>query len=369
MNLYKKLILGAFLLFTFLRLNLFAGDLKHRGQVSLWTRPINTLNEWRLNLGLRFFPEITFKQYLNSEMFFDAELSLNGFLQTDFDNSDKDLKLYRLKLRFATAQSETRIGLQQLNFGPAQILRSLMWFDKIDPRDPLNMTDGVYGIRYRYSFLNNSGIWLWGLYGNESTKGYEVYSTAKKKPEFGGRYQFPVPDGEMAATFHTREVNAGNFEYRENRFALDGRWDIEIGFWFESVFQHSNSDLLPYKWQKNLTLGADYTFGIGSGLYTVIEHMGVFASNKILGNDSDSEISAFMLSYPVGMFDNLSAIGYYSWNQKKFYQYTQWQRSYDSFLINIGAFYYPSGGSTSISQNENIPLSGYGLQVMFIYNY
>ncbi|MFC2136519.1 hypothetical protein ACFLTH_18040 [Bacteroidota bacterium] len=347
----------------------FGGDFRYRGQLSLWGRPLNDFDAWKLGLGARYFPELTFEQYLSNDVFFDAEISLNAYFDTDFTTTNKNVKLYRLKFRLATPQSETRIGLQQLNFGPARILRSLRWFDRMDPRDPIGMTDGIYGIRYRYSFLNNSEIWLWGLYGNETTKGYDIFPTAEGIPEFGGRVQIPVPSGEMAATVHTRKVDTGLFSYRENKFALDGRWDIEIGCWFESVFQQSKTDVIPYEWQKFITVGLDYTFPVGNGLYAAAEHMGTIISKEILKSDEDFQVSAVMMSYPIGIMDNIVSVSYYSWDVEKFYQYLQWQRVYDYFSFNVAAFYYPETGAPSINSNDNVPMSGFGIQVMFIYNH
>jgi len=53
-------------------------------------------------------------------------------------------------IRLSTKQFELRAGLQKINFGSATLLRPLMWFDKIDPRDPLQLTDGVYALLARY---------------------------------------------------------------------------------------------------------------------------------------------------------------------------------------------------------------------------
>ena len=69
-------------------------------------------------------------------------------------------------MRYSSDQFELRLGLQKINFGSASMLRPLMWFDQMDPRDPLHLTDGVWGLLARYYFLNNANIWLWGLYGN-----------------------------------------------------------------------------------------------------------------------------------------------------------------------------------------------------------
>ena len=47
-------------------------------------------------------------------------------------------------LRLSTSRFEARVGLQKINFGSATLFRPLMWFDSLDPRDPLQITDGVY---------------------------------------------------------------------------------------------------------------------------------------------------------------------------------------------------------------------------------
>lgn len=337
-----------------------------RGQFSSWANRERNLNEWQINSGIRYIPEIDIKQSFHNESFIDTEISLNGFMASDFNKQEKNLKLYRFRLRFATAQTETQLGLQKINFGPALILRSLMWFDRLDPRDPLQMTDGVYALRFKYNFLNNTNIWIWGLYGNEKTKGYEVFPTTTKKPEFGGRFQLPVPYGEFAATFHKRNVDADDFKYDESRLAFDGRWDVVLGFWFESVLQHNNSEFLPYEWNKMITLGSDYTFGIGNGLHILAEHMATVASKKTFGRDDDIQVSTLYLNYPIGFFDNVMAIGYYSWDDRKYYQYFGWQRTYDNLIFNVSLFHYPQSGKNSISNNKGM---GYGAQIMFIYNH
>jgi len=112
-------------------------------------------------------------------------------------------KPYRFWARYSAKQVELRIGLQKINFGSASMLRPLMWFDQVDPRDPLMLTDGVWGILGRYYFLNNANIWLWGLYGNDNRKGWEIFNSQKTIPEFGGRLQIPVPKGESGFSFIT----------------------------------------------------------------------------------------------------------------------------------------------------------------------
>ena len=344
-----------------------------RGQLSGWTIESRNENTWSNNSGLRYIPQLILEHPLNNDSFFDTEVSFNSFLAGG-GNADKnsDLELYRLKLRFSTAQTETRIGLQKINFGPAMLLRPLRWFDRMDPRDPQQLTDGVYALRFRYNALNNANFWLWGLYGNDEIKGYETLSTASGKPEFGGRLQYPVPYGELAATFHTRRVDASipeGQDFTENRFALDGRWDMEIGLWFESVFQQQKTNVLPSEWSKIITLGIDYTFGIGNGLYVLGEHMAVASTNKPFAWEEDRQTSAFYLNYPVDYLDTLMAIGYYSWEQEKYYQYIGWQRTYDNLILNFSLFHYPKADKNYTDLGQNNFLYGYGGQIMVIFNH
>lgn len=123
------------------------------------------------------------------------------------------------------------------------MIRPLMWFDKIDPRDPLQLTDGVWGILGRYYFLNNANLWGWVLYGNEDAKTWEIGNTSQRQPEWGGRFQTPVPRGEMGLSFHHRLSDTINLDtlislndlVPENRIGLDGKWDVGVGLWFEAV--------------------------------------------------------------------------------------------------------------------------------------
>ncbi len=344
------------------------------GQFTGWTTEAEIHDTWENMSGLRYIPDMTLASDVNAHSILDAEFSLNCFAISGSGpyRDDMDLDLYRASLRYTTSQTETRIGLQKINFGPARLLRSLRWFDRLDPTDPLQLTEGVYGLRFRYDALNTANFWVWGLYGNGDTKGYEILPTPPSELEAGGRLQYPLFNGDVGLTFHSRPVDGSRYgipEFRETRFALDGRWDIEIGLWFESVFQHQNSSLVPYEWTKRSTLGADYTFDIGSGLYVLIEHMGVGLSDKALGWKNDFHISAFSMNYPVGVMDRLTAIGYYYWNQEKYYQYLNLSRTYDRVTISIGLFYYPDMTGTDEGLFQDMIAGSKGGEIMIIFNH
>jgi len=354
--------------------NLYAVDLDFQGQLSGWATETKTRGSWENFSGILYIPQASLAHHIDEASTVDAELSINSFAVTGSGpyEDEIDLELYRATLRYTTAQTETRAGLQKINFGPAQLLRPLRWFDTLNPADPLQLTEGVYAVRFRYTALNNANAWLWGLYGNDDPKGYEILPTASDTVEVGGRLQYPVYSGEMAATMHTRTVEGSQEktpDFRENRFALDGRWDMVIGLWFESTFEQQETAHLRFDWTKRITGGIDYTFDMGNGLYILFEHMAITLSDKPFGWDEDMHVSAFSMNYPVGVMDTLTAMGYYSWDQDKYYQYLNWKRTYDNLIVSLSLFYYPEGAFNDTEFLQDTPVQGRGGQVMLIFNH
>jgi hypothetical protein len=200
------------ILFFFLTILFFDGSaqdsLIYKGQFSAYSH-VNTNNEFPWWNGGRYIPQLNYELRGSDEKLIDFEASANIYGNAGFEpftsgSFNGDVKPYRFWGRYSTSQFEFRVGLQKINFGSATILRPLMWFDQIDPRDPLKLTDGVWGALARYYFLNNSNIWFWGLYGNKNRKGWEILPSQKNIPEFGGRFQAPVPKGEAGLSFHHR---------------------------------------------------------------------------------------------------------------------------------------------------------------------
>ncbi|MEA2064155.1 MAG: hypothetical protein U9P14_10685, partial [Gemmatimonadota bacterium] len=244
-----------------------AGELTHNGQLTGWTAWNDGAAD-EVEGGLRFIPEIRMSGYLPDARELDGLLSLEGYAAEPGGRGNLDL--YRAWVRYAGASWELRAGRQKINFGPARMLRTLMWFDRLDLRDPLQLTDGVDGLLYRRYSPDNASLWLWGLYGN-GRKGLELYQSDKDEIELGGRYQFPVPRGEVAITGHQRYVDRDSwaailpiappaFDGCEQRLALDGIWDIGPGVWFEAAASKLTVNASGDFWQEYLTVGADYTF-------------------------------------------------------------------------------------------------------------
>ena len=349
-----------------------------QGQASSWLT-INPDPKLEGQIGLRYITTISIQKTIDDTYLLDGEMAGNFYGIANHysrmtDDIDGKAKPYRLWLRFSGNQFELRAGLQKINFGPAALLRALMWFDRIDPRDPLQLTDGVYGLLGRYYFLNNANIWLWALYGNDKTKGWEIFPSIKDKPEFGGRIQVPLWTGEIGISGHHRMADGksmpnSNENFSENRLALDGKWDIGVGLWFESVINHSDFDSISQRYTRMFNLGTDYTFDVGNGLHVLTEYLRVDASDEVFKSGRPVSFSALSLNYPVGLLDNLNAIFYYDWSNESMYRFLSWQRTYDQWSFYVMGFWNPNEFQIYQNQQDQNLFSGKGFQLMAVFNH
>ena len=381
-----RLIFVIFILLILSDLNAQSDSAKvhFNGQLVGWTTA-QFENPFMLQPGGRFVPTLTGKFELKSSSYFDFEASLNMNGSITIEDMSKstltgDIKPYRVWARYATDKIEIRAGLQKINFGQAKMFRPLMWFDGMDVRDPLQLTDGVYGVLGKYFFENNANLWLWGLIGNENRKGWEMFGTEKWKPEVGGRIELPVLNGEMAMTTHYRKVYAINMlssawnDYRllaENRIGLDGKWDLGVGLWFESstTITEKNWIMVP-RFQDMLNVGVDYTLPVGNGLGVTFEYLRYHAGDNFFTKGNTANLIGSMFSYPVTMMDNLSAMFFYIPNQSALYNYVTWNRNYDKWSIYAIGYWNPVNTQMLLFQTGSTNLfAGKGVQVMVSYNF
>lgn len=346
-----------------------AGALAVNGELSGLVRTVDDGSASPLvSVGIRYVPA-----YYGQTSSFPVDLQISGNVWASYDMDSEDpvaeASAYRLWIRHATDRFETRLGLQKISFGPAKLLRSLLWFDRLDPQDPLQLAQGVYALRLWYVFGNNANIWLWGLYGNKGTKGVEFNPTEEKSPEYGGRFQHPVGNGEIAITAHTRVIELSGQRVSERRIALDGVWDVGMGLLFESAFIRTDLEESGSGWQSFLTVGADYTLGIGNGLTVLGEHLRFTLDDSPFGSAVERNMSGVMMTYPAGLLDQLSYFGFYDWNDGVPYHYLSWQRNYDVWTVHMSAF-WSSGTISFLQENRSLQgVGGKGLQVILIFNH
>ena len=372
----KKSLLITFLLFASPVFS-HAQLIELRGELSSWLSYKDVAPDYGL-LGLRYIPEMTLSQPLSKGRKVDGIISVNANFETpinrlQINDENSEAKFYRLWARWSSSQFEARAGLQKINFGPAKILRSLRWFDTIDVRDPSGLTDGVKGLLLRYYFLDNSNIWLWGLYGNDEIKGLEVAPTDEVRPELGGRYQFPLKAGEMAISLHHRKIDKNEWrksqaftlitsnliDGSEDRIALDGFWDVGIGLWFEAVAGRIKVDSGSDLWGEYMTLGADYT--LDSGIHILAEHFVMATGDGWDETVRGRSTSALSADYGISIMDSINSIVTHDWVDDKTQGFIGWQRTYDDWRINLLGFSGPQVGSGKFS--------GDGVELILTYNH
>lgn len=353
-------------------------SLSYRGQLSVWGQYSPDI-ENAFRLGGRYIPQLNLNIPLNFKTKIDFELSANIYGDIVFQKRDLtplkkwDLApFYRAWMRYSTQQMEVRLGLQKINFGSAQILRPLMWFDSMDARDPLMMTDGVWGGLFRYYFKNNANIWGWVLYGNKERKGWEILQSYTKFPEFGGRAQFPVNRGEIAISYNFRKaenlLSGSGSLHPENRIGLDLRLDREVGLWFESSWTITGGNIGEYRNQEMITLGGDYTLDVGNGIGLTFEQLFYSFDEKAFNFKNIYTFSAIMATYPLSIFDDLSAIIYYNWKDHNIYNLINWQHHFKHLSLHTIFYWNPDNSSLPL-QSGGEHFMGKGIRIMLVWDH
>ncbi len=351
------------------------------GQMSVWSN-INIKNQHPVWVGARFIPQANYGfELANGKLLdFEASANINGSASISMSKpwaTDGKIKPYRAWARYSGNQFELRLGLQKINFGSAAMLRPLMWFDQMDPRDPLQLTDGVWGILGRYYFLNNANIWLWGLYGDQGPSTWEVGKTTARTPELGGRLQLPVWRGEAGLSAHHRWVDTRSFapfmpgfeKLPETRLGLDAKLDLEVGLWVEAslISKHQNFGMLTH--QHMLNTGIDYTFGLGNGINAMIENLWFAPGSEMFSWDESFTFSAMSVSYPFSMFSNINVIVYYDWKNKQTYNFINIKQDYRRLSFYLMGFWNPETFQLPQQSGNGNLFAGRGVQLMLVFNH
>jgi hypothetical protein len=379
----KMIKINLFTLILFLAASMVQSQsLVHSGQLSGFTAINPGVGSTSLS-GLRYIPAINFTIPAWDEITIEGEVSINGYTNLtvaggEYDFSGK-LEPYRGWIKLSGNRFEVRAGLQKINFGSASMLRSLMWFDRMDARDPLQLTGGVYGLLGRYYFGNNANVWIWGLYGNSDPRGWDYLKSDKRRPEFGGRLQLPIPSGEMAFSYHNRKIDdilespdamfpPLTLNFTEQKFGFDIRADIVIGVWAEATVKRSTG--YTPEWERMITLGTDYTFGIGNGLAITAEYL-TFGSSETPGGETVTSDSFMALSanYPLSVISTISGMVYLNPTDGDLYRFLNLSLVFDRFSYYFIGYWNPDNYKLFNTEAGTNPFNGKGFNIMVVLNY
>jgi len=318
---------------------------------------------------LGYIPMLSLSRDLSINQFVDLEWSYRMQYRMYEEDVVFSSKPYRLWLRYSSDQIEARLGLQKIAFGPTVVLRSLAWFDTIDPKDPTGQTDAVKAFRLRLFPTSSLALWLWSINNDQDTLSY------------GGRAELSTSIGEWGLTYHQDPTELGQsvgqfpifISGSHQRAAVDYRYDGYFGFWFEGtgIFADSKQDVELNRFTL-FTLGADYTIPIGSGLLIMAETMKINGSSTAVDSSSEQTYTALMASLPINMLHNLMFIAQIDWDNSYIYNYLRWGITYDHFSLNFIFSISPRRDDYNMAK-EYLPKTvagfGTGLQFMLIYNH
>jgi hypothetical protein len=157
----------------------------------------------------------------------------------------------------------------------------------------------------------------------------------------------------------------------ENRYGLDGKWDIGIGIWFEGVMIQRHSQLESLNYQRLTNIGLDYTFDIGNGLGLITEYFTLSNAGKPFASGQQISLTALSLNYPAGLLDNLTAMVYYDTEHKSWYRFFNWQRKYDNWTFYLIGYWNPDEYQLYQIQSNSMQnlYAGKGLQLMVVFNH
>jgi hypothetical protein len=335
-----------------------------------------------LFVGVRYLPEYSLNYTGDSNAFWDfnvaGNLSAGAIWRADSVRTYASADPYRAWARFSTSRLELRAGLQKIDFGVAKLVRPLQWFNQIDPRDPLQLTNGVYSLLGRYYFANNANIWLWSLYGNRDARGFDLFGTRAGSLEAGGRFQWPLPTGEAALSYHYRQVGGSDIlnlpsssvqNMGEDRLGLDVKVDRTVGLAFESAFIRKRKRIQQFTETLQVNCGVDYTFGIGNGLGILIEQYGIAFMERGFENRRETWVTAGLLTYPFSLFDQLQFIVYQPWVNSDPALILNYQHTFKRIVAYTMLYYNPE--STGFVQQNDLTnqFQGPGIRILIVYNH
>lgn len=272
-----------------------------------------------------------------------------------------DVDFYRFTLRYDTPNTQIRVGLQKINFGPARMLRVLQWFDQLDPRDPLALSSGVWAIMGRHYFEGGGNLRIWTMAdAPDVTRSY--WPAEDSWPwDVGARLEYPIPAGTFGLTVHRLDVSNVS-DVKENRFAGDVRVDAIVGLWSEMMFARIEDPTWVMD-AFSIMAGVDYTFGIGNGLYAALEMATTYQGGS--GDEMPWQVRTLALTgnYTLGLSDGLTFYLYaldFPIRDSQIIPMLGWQHTRGNWLVYVALYNMPelaSGGGMALPAGNGVQLN------------
>ncbi|MCH8328016.1 MAG: hypothetical protein IID15_05780 [Candidatus Marinimicrobia bacterium] len=267
--------------------------------------------------------------------------------------------VYRGWMQLRSTRWDLRLGRQKIAFGPGQFLRPLAWFDTLDLRDPTGQTQGVNAVRARFFPNDRLSVWGWGMVQNDSGPG-------SNRQDFspGGRMEYLLGDVEVGLSFH--QENFSGQSTSRTRLAFDMRADKIVGLWTEGLIMRETGPQADLGATRMLMVGVDYTLPIGNGMLVMAEHLQsrvVFATG---GTAARTQATVVLGALPLGLFDRLTAVAYFSHDTNFSSYFLMWQRTYDFWSLSTLVFANPPRSQLGALGNIFPSVVGVGTSVQLL---
>jgi hypothetical protein len=219
---------------------------------------------------------------------------------------------------------------------------------------------------------------LWGLYGDDKTKGWEIFQSKKNSVEYGGRLQVPLFTGEVAASYHHRTTDPEGVipdsithgaTYPENRLGIDAKIDLGVGLWVEGTLIHQDLDFTDLTYKTMLNAGMDYTFNLGNGLNLMTETFGFLQGEHPFGAEEKVFFGLLSATYPVNIIHSVNAMIFYDFSNKAIYRFINWSIAYDRWSFYVMGFWNPETFNLYNLDYQTNLYSGWGFQLMAVFSH
>ncbi len=90
---------------------------------------------------------------------------------------------------------------------------------------------------------------------------------------------------------------------------------------------------------------------------------------KPFGFTNRNSLSLLTVSYPLGLFDKIGAIVYYSWTNNSIYNFVTWHKQLDNIMFYLMGYWNPEIVKLPSQTGSQNLFSGKGIQIMFVLNH
>ena len=151
--------------------------------------------------------------------------------------------------------------------------------------------------------------------------------------------------------------------------AIDGKFDYTVGIWFEAALIHQEIHIPELKYKRAVSVGLDYTFGLGNGLNMMTEYFTFGSSERPFTGGDNVHFSALSANYPLNIINNLNAILFYDWTNQDIYNFVNWSWQFDKWTFYIMGFWNPQLFNLYQGSEGTNLYAGRGLQFMVVFNH